>query len=156
MPTWENYNTRRPQFNAPAPSPQPMTYGAPPLPQPQGPGMVPMPRPAAPAPSFGRSLPGAGATPASPNYGRTPAPTAAPMRRSYAGPAQAAASRLGRAPAPLGQDPMAAQQMLARGRGNAMPQTTSAPTSALPNPQRAAGSGAGRQVAMVGGNMFYR
>lgn len=122
MPTFNALGTgiaRPPVPVAPRPSPQPMTYGAPPL---QGPSM------GAPSPSFGRPLPGLGATPASPNYGR----------------------------APQGQDPMAGQQMLARGRANTMPQTSAPPTSALPNPQRDAGSGAGPMVTNVGGKMFYR
>jgi hypothetical protein len=103
-----------------------------PSPQPMTYGAPPLQGPSMgappPAPNFGRPLPGLGATPASPNYGR----------------------------APQGQDPVAAQQMLARGRANAMPQTSTPPASALPNPQRAAGSGSGPMVTNVGGKMFYR
>lgn len=132
---------------APRPSPQPMTYGAPPL---QGTYTGAPPPP--PAPSFGRPLPGLGATPASPNYGRA---TAAPLGANT--PAMPRTqNQFGGPPAPAGQDPMAAQQMLARGRANTMPQTSAPPTSALPNPQRAAGSGAGPMVTNVGGKMFYR
>jgi hypothetical protein len=123
---WDRYNPRpqMSQRNVPAPSPQPMTYGAPPLTRPQGPGMIPpQPQPG----NFGRPLGGAGATPASPNYGRAPA---APMSPG--------------------------QQMLARGRGDVMPRTTAPSAPSLPNPQRAAGSGAGPQVMSVGGKTFYR
>jgi hypothetical protein len=105
-------NAQRPQLNAPRPSPQPMTYGAAPLPQPQGPGTQP-------GGNFGRPLGGAGATPASPNYGRAPqAPTQTMQAQGYG----SGLSSMQRAPAaPYGQDPVAANQMLARGRLNAMP-----------------------------------